>query len=268
MALRDEIVKSQSIRIMEVRVTKLKRWTAVLLLLITAPASSMSINSLMLVNSEHQDGVAGVFTLTNTDDMTYFLQTTVSKVEIKNNEIIKTPYTRNNLTEWDVVTKPSKVVVEPKMIKELMIEEVCGNRCSSAYDRIYQINITPVAYETEKKGKSKVKMLFGFAPYYIIPAKVSNVQYTSIFDGRTLSVKNTGNTLIRMIINQCKEKTTSEMEALNKDKNKRCRIEYTVLAGRERNLDIPKELRRSRLEVTVLNHDETVREEKLISARN
>ncbi|MGF1873324.1 hypothetical protein [Photobacterium indicum] len=246
---------------------KLNKWAMVLLLLTTVPASAMSISSLMLVNSDHQKGKAGIFTLTNSDDITYFLQTTVSKIDIKNNQIIKTPYNRSNLAEWDIVTKPSKVVIEPKMIKELMVEEVCGQQCSSARDRVYQIDITPVSYETKGGSKqNKVNMLFGFAPYYIVPAKESNVQYSLGFDGRTLNVSNSGNTLIKMVINQCEGKTAAELDALKKDKTKRCRINYTVLAGRDRDLELPPELRRSRLDIVVLNHDETIREERVVEA--
>ncbi len=67
--------------------------------------------------------------------------------------------------------RASKLVVEPRMIKELMVEEICGSRCGDDRDRVYQINIEPVAYERENEKQSKVNMMFGFAPYYVIPAK-------------------------------------------------------------------------------------------------
>ncbi|HBB9961232.1 TPA: hypothetical protein JG851_004333 [Vibrio parahaemolyticus] len=227
----------------------------------------MSVNSLMLINSEASEGKAGVFTLTNTDDITYFLKTSVSKIEVKDNKVIKIPYTKDNLTEWDIVPKPSKLVVEPKIIKELMIEEVCGDRCSNERDRIYQINIAPVAYETKNEDQSKVNMLFGFAPYYIIPAKISRVSYQLEYDGTHLRVNNTGNTLVKLVIDQCSGKSTEELKQLKEDKNKRCRISYTVIAGRDRQLELPPELRLPALDVVVLNHDETIREENTVRAQ-
>ncbi|MCG9702266.1 hypothetical protein L1D19_19515 [Vibrio natriegens] len=234
------------------------------LLLLSLGVQAMSISDLMLVNSEAKEGKAGVFTLTNSDDITYFLKTTVSKVEVKDNQIIKTPYTRDNLEQWEIVPKPSKLVVEPRMMKELMIEEVCGERCRSDYDRIYQINIIPVSYEVEGETESKVNMLFGFAPYYVIPAKESHVRYRLDYDGEKLNVKNSGNTLINLVIDQCSTKTDEELKALHADKNKRCRVTYSVIAGRERQFVIPEELRADQLTVVVLNHDESFREENTL----
>lgn len=228
---------------------------------------SMSISTLMEINSEAREGKAGVFTLTNTDDITYFLKANVSKIEVKDNQIVKTPYTRENLTSWEIVPKPSKLVVEPKIIKELMIEEVCGERCPSDHDRIYQIDIMPVSYEISGKIDSKVNMLFGFAPYYIIPAKESHLNYQMEYDGEKLRVNNSSNTLINLVIDQCKEKTPEELKQLQEDKNKRCRIDYTVIAGRNRQFDIPAELRKAALDIVVLNHDESIREEKVVRAQ-
>ncbi|EHK2924754.1 hypothetical protein J7Y46_004643 [Vibrio parahaemolyticus] len=232
--------------------------------LLTFGAQAMSINDLMLINSEAKEGKAGVFTLTNTDDITYFLKTSVSKVEVKDNKIIKTPYDRDNLEQWDIVPKPSKLVVEPRMMKELMIEEVCGDRCRSDYDRVYQINIIPVSYEVEGDTQNKVNMLFGFAPYYIIPAQKSRVRYHLDYDGKMLNVKNSGNTLINLVIDQCDTKTDEELKALHADKNKRCRVTYSVIAGRERQFEIPEELQAKQLTVVVLNHDESFREENTL----
>ncbi|MCG6461985.1 hypothetical protein K6U44_16355 [Vibrio parahaemolyticus] len=245
----------------------MKNLSCVLIAMASWHSFGMSVSSLMLVNSEASEGKAGVFTLTNTDEITYFLKTSVSKIEVKNNEVIKIPYTKDNLNEWDIVPKPSKLVVEPKIIKELMIEEVCGDRCSNDYDRIYQINIAPVAYETENENQSKVNMLFGFAPYYIIPAKVSRVSYKLEYDGARLRVNNSGNTLIKLVIDQCSGKSAEELKELKGDKNKRCRISYTVIAGRDRQLELPPELRLPTLDVVVLNHDETIREENTVRAQ-
>lgn len=236
-------------------------------LFITLSAQAMSISNLMLVNSEAHEGKAGIFTLSNSDDITYFLKTSISKIEVQNNQVIKTPYSRDNLEQWDIVLKPSKLVMEPKMVKELMVEEICGSRCNDDRDRVYQINIEPVAYELKGENESKVNMMFGFAPYYVIPAKNSRVEYQLDYDGQNLRVNNTGNTLINLIIDQCKGKSAEELKALKKDKEKRCRITYSVISGRDRQFSLPPELRRENLDVVVLNHDESVREEHTVRAQ-
>ena len=147
---------------------KIKTLLFICLTLSAAHVSAMAISSLMLINSEDQ---AGIFTLDNTDQITYFLKTSVSKVEIKDNKIIKTPYTRENLDSWQIATKPSKFVVEPNMIKDIQIENICGDDCDRSVDQVFQIHIEPVSYTNEGEDQSKISMLFGFAPYYVLPAK-------------------------------------------------------------------------------------------------
>ncbi|MBW8182325.1 hypothetical protein [Shewanella nanhaiensis] len=213
-------------------------------------AQSMAISSLMLTNA---DSKAGVFTLDNTDEITYFLKTSVSKVEIVDNEIIKTPYTRANLDAWGIATKPSKLVIEPNMVKEIQVESICGDKCVTDRDQVYQINIQPVSYSTEGKEQSKINMLFGFSPYYIVPAKQSQVEYLLEYQGETITAKNSGNTMIDIVIDQCRESTQAQDKAL-------CKANFTILAGRTRDIHVPNDLQRSELEVVVLNHDESFKE--------
>lgn len=215
-------------------------------------ASAMAISSLMLTNPETK---AGVFTLDNTDQITYFLKTSVSKVEIIDNKIIKTPYTRDNLDSWGIATKPSKLVIEPSMVKEIQVESICGERCDTDKDQVYQINIQPVSYSTEGEAQSKINMLFGFSPYYIVPAKVSKVKYLLDYKGETITATNSGNTMIDIVIDQCDKDIPSD-----KDDRALCKANFTILAGRTRDVHVPKALQADDLDVMVLNHDESYRE--------
>lgn len=221
-------------------------------------ASAMAISSLMLTNPETK---AGVFTLDNTDEITYFLKTSVSKVEIVDNKIIKTPYTRDNLDSWDIATKPSKLVIEPNMVKEIQVESICGERCDTDKDQVYQINIQPVSYSTEGKQQSKINMLFGFSPYYIVPAKVSKVEYLLDYKGDTITAKNSGNTMIDIVIDQCDKDGIIDED----DDRALCKANFTILAGRTRDVHVPEVLQANELEVMVLNHDESYREEIRLS---
>lgn len=227
-------------------------------------SQAMSINSLMLVNEDAAEGQNGIFKITNHEDITYFLKTEVFKVDVVDNQVVKTKYTKDNLSEWDIVPKPSKLVVEPKIVKEFMVEEVCGDRCNSDRDRVYQINIIPVSYELSNEKQSRVNMLFGFAPYYVIPATESHVKYDLEYDGKHLRANNSGNTLIRLVIDQCSTKSEQELKDINADNTKRCRISYTVIAGRDRSFELPEELRTRNLDVTVLNYNESFHEEKTL----
>ena len=219
---------------------------------------AMAISSLMLTNP---DSKAGVFTLDNTDEITYFLKTSVSKVEIVNNEIIKTPYTRENLDSWGIATKPSKLVIEPNMVKEIQIESICGDKCVTDRDQVYQINIQPVSYSTDDKEQSKISMLFGFSPYYIVPAKESKVEYQFDYKGNTITSKNSGNTMIDIVIDQCSKDSFFDINSDEKSDKALCKANFTILAGRTRDVHVPIELQRDELEVIVLNHDESFKEE-------
>ena len=225
---------------------------------------AMAISSLMLTNADTQ---AGVLTLDNTDEITYFLKTSVSKVEIVDNEIIKTPYTRENLDSWGIATKPSKLVIEPNMVKEILVESICGDKCVTDRDQVYQINIQPVSYSTEGKEQSKISMLFGFSPYYIVPAKESKVEYQLDYQGENIIAKNSGNTMIDIVIDQCSKNGTSVTNTSSNgkggDESDRalCKANFTILAGRTRNVHVPNDLQRDELEVVVLNHDESFKEE-------
>ncbi len=235
---------------------RIKSLLFICLTLSATQVSAMAISSLMLVNSEQQ---SGILTLDNTDQITYFLKTSVAKVEVKNNLIIKTPYTRNNLDEWQIATKPSKFVVEPNMVKDVQIENICGEQCDRSVDQVFQIHIEPVSYTNEGENQSKINMLFGFAPYYIIPAKESNVDYQASFDGTKITAKNSGNTMVTLLVDQCKE--WGERVKNGEDKPALCQASFTLLAGRTRVLNLPKELQKNELDVIVVNHDETFKDE-------
>ncbi|WP_198552756.1 hypothetical protein [Psychromonas sp. Urea-02u-13] len=232
----------------------MKQLLMMCLIINITPVSAMAISSLMLANADDQ---AGILTLDNTDNITYFLKTSVSKVEIKNNQIIKTPYTRKNLDRWQIATKPSKLVIEPNMVKDIQIESICGNKCDRTVDQVFQIHIQPVSYSNEGEEQSNISMLFGFAPYYIIPAKESKVEYQASYDGKNITAKNSGNTMLTLLIDQCKNNVQEE----SNKKPALCKTTFTLLAGRTRILHLPKELQRDNLDVIMLNHDETFKEE-------
>jgi len=234
----------------------IKQLLMMCLIISTTPVSAMAISSLMLANADQQ---AGILTLDNTDNITYFLKTSVSKVEIKNNQIIKTPYTRKNLESWQIATKPSKLVIEPNMVKDIQIESICGNKCDNSVDQVFQIHIQPVSYTNEGEEQSKINMLFGFAPYYIIPAQESKVAYQASFDGTNITAKNSGNTMLTLLIDQCENNELGSQE--NNKNSALCKTTFTLLAGRTRVLHLPKELQGDNVDVIMLNHDETFKEE-------
>ena len=234
----------------------IKQLLIMCLIISTTPVSAMAISSLMLVNA---DDKAGILTLDNTDNITYFLKTSVSKVEIKNNQIVKTPYTRKNLDSWQIATKPSKLVIEPNMVKDIQIENICGDSCDRSLDQVFQIHIQPVSYTNEGEDQSKISMLFGFAPYYIIPASESNVEYQASYDGNNITAKNSGNTMLTLLIDQCKDNQSAQQE--DGKKPALCTATFTLLAGRTRVLHVPEELQQENLDVILLNHDETFKQE-------
>ena len=65
--------------------------------------------------------------------------------------------------------------------------------------------------------------------------------------------------MVTLYIDQCKE--WAERIKNGEKKPALCRASYTLLAGRTRVLPIPKELKKKHLDVIVINHDETFKDE-------
>ncbi|HIF9291721.1 TPA: hypothetical protein ACX6Q0_003775 [Photobacterium damselae] len=194
----------------------------------------------------------GIFTLNSNINKTEYINISIDKITVKNNKLEKETYTRDNFPLWDLATAPGKLVLHAGEAKDVAVKFLCQKNCHNENeDLVYQIGFIPVNDPNKKMTGQKVNMLFGMAPYYIIPAKHPKIDYEYNYDEKShkLTINNTGNTYLNFNIDNCKDH--------NKDKGKDCSSNNHLLAGRTRTITIPKHLISRNTLLRVSNHDES-----------
>ncbi|ODA24075.1 hypothetical protein [Photobacterium damselae] len=205
-----------------------------------------------MVKFPQKDSGNGMFTLNSNTNKTEYINVSIDRVKVKNNKLEKTPYTRENFPMWDLATSPGKLVLHPGEAKDVAVKFLCQKNCHNENeDLVYQINFIPVNDPTKKISGQKVNMLFGMAPYYIIPAKHPKIDYKYDYNEKShkLTIQNTGNTYLNFNIDNCKD--------VKMDKDKDCSANNHLLAGRTRSVVIPKHLISRNTLLRVSNHDES-----------
>ncbi|WHT05026.1 hypothetical protein [Vibrio parahaemolyticus] len=204
-------------------------------------ANALSVDTMLLVSDKSGNGF---FTLTNDDAYTSYVVGSITKLDVKEGDITRTPYNEENLSSWDITLSHPKLIIEPGIQRNVGIRSLCINECGFDEDHVYQINFAPSPY-SENEGEAPIVALnVGYAPLYIIPAKESKVSYDLEYKDDSIHVKNTGNTFIRIGIDQCGESI-----------NRECRVAYTVLAGRNKSFNLPKGVQGDSLNTVIINHD-------------
>lgn len=214
-----------------------------LIFFISNIANALSIDTMLLVGDKSGNGV---FTLTNDDSYTTYVSGSIIKFDVQGEEIIRTPYDNSNLMDWEITLTHPQVIIESGLKRNVGVRSLCIGECNFDKDRVYQINFAPAPY-SENEGEAPVVALnVGYAPLYIIPAHESKVSYNIENNGEYLYVENTGNTFIRVGIDQCTK------EIINN-----CRAAFTVLAGRKKSFLLPEGIQSHTLNAVILNHDST-----------
>ncbi len=234
---------------------KMKKFILVLCILASNQAYALKIDSMLETGDEHGNGV---FTLTNDKSSTSFISGQISQLEVENGELKKVPYTKENLSDWEVTLTSPKLILEAGRVKQVGVRSLCGSECDFATDRVYQITFSPVPYvqDPKKVTEPNLTINFGYAPLFIIPAKESHVEYQMTYKGNTVHVENTGNTYIRFMISKCTD-----------DLKSKCQATYTSLSGRVKDFKVPSYLQDDKVEIMVVNHDESYKQ-KLVLDKN
>ncbi|HIF9081099.1 TPA: hypothetical protein ACX6NP_003960 [Photobacterium damselae] len=225
--------------------------------LLTIGLASISISAQAfyvdsMVKFPKNDSGNGIFTVTSDLTRTEFINIEINKVLASENKIEKIPYTRENFPMWDLATSPGKLVLHPGEAKDVAVKFLCQKKCRNENsDLVYQVNFIPVNDPNKKDKKQKVSMLFGMAPYYIIPAKNPKYDYSYKFskENKELTIKNSGNSYLNFNVDNCKDKNIPE--------GKDCSVNYHLLANRERKVKIPEHLISHSTILRVANHDES-----------
>jgi len=222
------------------------------LLLLSTGAQALQIDTMVKVSDK---GGSGVFTLTNETDKASFIKTKVSKVDISDNVVSYIPYVKENLKDWEVTTTQPKLILDPHRTKNIGVRSLCAESCDTSKDQVYRVEFTPsVYYKKGEKQESAVNFNYGYAPIFVIPAAKSDIKYTIENKGKTLRIKNDGNTFLKIHVNQCTSEVTTG-----------CSQRLTILAGRDKEFKLLDNAVNSSINLAIGNHDLSFYQERTVT---
>lgn len=214
-----------------------------ILLMSTSFSHAFSIDKMLLIAGE--DG-NGVFTLTSSKTEPEYIKGSVSQVKVENGELEKVELTKDNLPLWDLALLPNKLILNPGERRRVSVKNLCQVNCDDLdKDKVYQVTFMPSVIDENNK-ESRIGINYGYAPYYIVPAINSNVDYKVKYNGSEVHVENNGNTFFYIQFDNCKPSSV----------NNKCKQTNTILAGRKKTITLAEGLQNvDSLSVKVANHD-------------
>lgn len=225
------------------------------LLILATQAKALTVSKMLLIGDERGNGVV---TLNNNDPETSFILSNITEIQTDSNgEVIRIPYTKDNLDNWKITTTHPRLILESGRTKDVGIRSLCTDTCDFSRDQNFIIAFEPRPYVPEgEEAPSGVRINYGYAPLFIIPAAKSEMKYNIVNKGNSIEVFNQGNTLMKLAINYC---TDIIKEA--------CEGRYTIIAGRKKQIELPEILRHKSLKVMITNHNESYQETVTVERR-
>lgn len=202
--------------------------------LITTRVQAIGISSMMEYADDRGEAI---FTISNTDSYRQYINTSISELSVVNGELKKTPYTRDNIDIWALDVRPARTILEPGFKKNISVKYKPREQLDQdERDRVFQLSIVPTPYFSKGEKPLQVKMVFGFAPLLIVPAKQPKpLKYKIEYREDKVVVTNKGDTFFSLTLDGCSN-NVSEKE---RDK---CISTATVLSGRTLSIVLPKEM--------------------------
>ncbi|MDQ2164979.1 MULTISPECIES: hypothetical protein [Vibrio] len=223
-------------------------------LLFSSLANALTIDTMYLVSDSRGNGV---ISLTNDLEQTNFVNTYVYELMTdEQGNIVRTQYAEENIDDWKLITTAPKLIIEPGVSKDIGIRALCDpERCARDKDLMFSIAFEPSPYfEEGESQQSFVTINYGYASLFVIPTTQPKISYTLTNQGDYLLAKNTGNTILNLVIDQC----TSTVK-------NNCRITERLVAGRERQIKLPDHFKRNVVDVNIYNHDESYKNKQSLS---
>ncbi len=233
--------------------------------LLAINAQAMAIDKMLLVVKER----SGFFEVRNNTSNPLFVSTSVTEKDVSAAGIIDIPYTADNIEQWKINVAPARFVLPIGETKIVYINEnACANQkaCQRDKDAVMSITFMPHIYVPEGEDKqSDVGILFGFEPVVVLPAQDQKVSYkfelqpgTGETKGKdVLVVNNTGNTMVTVIANQCRQLPVGT-------KQKDCVVFRHVYTGRTARIELPQPHKKNSLDIKVVNSFETYKKDYVL----
>ena len=221
-----------------------------LALLFPSISHAIAIDTMLKVSDEHG---AGVYTVTNNQADPAFVNVKLSKVEVKSGKVVKTPYTKSNLLEWDATLTQNKFILDPLMAKKVGVRALCAEGCNPDHDTVFAVQFTPTPYS--KNGKMKgVAISYGYESIFVIPAKNKKISYSIEKKNESVLLKNTSNTTLEVFFNQCSAMFKAD-----------CSTKVIMLPGKIRKLLLPKNARKGMIDVFISSIDDTFYKKEVVA---
>ncbi|KJF81555.1 hypothetical protein [Photobacterium angustum] len=206
-----------------------------LFLSLLAPTVSQAIGINSMI--EFAERGEGKFTINNNDGYRQFIHVAISSLDVENGKILKKPYTRDNIDQWDLTLRPAKTVIDSGLQKDFKVQYEPKNTDNKESDKYYQLTFAPTPYFS---GKEKVKQVMqvavGFASIFVVPAeKDQPLNYNVTYNQDHIQLKNNGDSYVRAYFNACEDTVKGE-------ERKQCSKVVYALAGRDLRVSLPPEM--------------------------
>ncbi|MFB2928727.1 hypothetical protein [Aeromonas hydrophila] len=197
---------------------------------VASAAQAIGISS-MLEYADEQGHAE--FVVTNSEAYRQYINVAIAELTVVQGQLQKTPYTRDNLPQWALAVHPARTILEPGFKKVFALTYQPKEVARPAQDRVFQVSFVPTPYFAEGEQGNTVKMVFGFAPLLIVPAKETQpLAYTLRYHGDKVTVINQGGTFFTVYLDGCPPGAADLAR-------KACSVDATVLAGRELEVALP-----------------------------
>ncbi|ORT50238.1 hypothetical protein ST37_10100 [Vibrio sp. qd031] len=218
----------------------------VLAWMLVLPIKSYAIEINTLFSIANDNGVA-TFTLGNPQRHRLFINIGMSEVQIESGELIKIPYTRDNIDDWKIEVRPGRAIINPNFEKDFQVLMRCGGECDRRYDQVFQVMFVPSPYFPELEGEqdAKVQMSFGLAPYVLLPGEEVPLDYDIRYEEGALRIENHSANYFKLRVDVCGEAAIDYT----------CSATYQILGGRHVTLSLSDIFIESKLRLQLRTHN-------------
>ncbi|NOH79979.1 hypothetical protein F0231_09520 [Vibrio sp. RE86] len=237
------------------RLNKIATLTTILgTLCLSSAANAFNVDKMIVVADEKGNGIVN---LINDEAHPLFVKSHIQEIRIDNgSEIVRTDYSRENLTDWKVSLTNSKLVLKPGEEKSVGIRSLCHQvSCDNSKDLMFMLPFTPSRYNPTGEKLTGVEINYGFSPLYIIPTTEPRLDYKLFNQGEELRVVNNSNTMINVYVDSCNDDNKSNCKQKYSVVKSNCKQKYSVVSGRDKTFPLAKNMQSERLDVTVTSYD-------------
>ena len=221
-----------------------------LALLFPSLSHAIAIDTMLKVADSHG---AGVYTVTNNETNPAFVNVKLSEISIKDGKLVKTPYTKSNLLEWDATLTQNKFILDPLMAKKVGVRALCADGCNPDLDTVFAVQFTPKPYSKDGKMEG-VSISYGYESIFVIPAKNKKISYSIEKKNENTLIKNTGNTTLEVFFNQCSSKFKVD-----------CSTKIIMLPSKVKKIVLPKNARKGSIDVFISSVDDTFYKKEVVA---